>query len=900
MLETSDTRPAAALHFAGFALFPAQRRVLRDDVAVPLGSRAFDILWALAEARGAVVPKAELMARAWPGLHVEEANLRVQIAGLRKALGPEDLVASVPGVGYSLATAVLDAASATPVRRDPDAVAAPELIGRGELLADLQQRFEHQRLVTLVGPGGVGKTSVARRHAGAAARTAFVDLSALADARLAASTLAVALGLPVMSSDPTPAIVRHLAGGDWLLVLDNCEHVVETVAGLAEQLLQACPTLAILATSREPLRCEGEWVLRLDALAAPPAGDLTAREALQYPAIQLLVTRAEAAWAGFTLTDADAPVAAELCRRLDGLPLALELAAARIEAFGLEGLAGQLHDHLELLSGGRRTALPRRQTIAAALDWSYALLSPAERQVLEALAVFRGPFSLAAAVEVSAGDDLSPAAVRAAVGELSAKSLLARERTGPRLTFRLLETTRIYAARKLQASPRAPEIAARHARHVQGLIAQANEDWNPAAHQAWAEVHGRIIDEVRAALAWRFSAGQDVQAAADLVAASASLWFQLVLLDEYIGWLERGLALPGASADSRMRMHAALAHAVVQARGLHPLVPQSFEACLALAEAQEDVRHQWIAVWGLAGEASMRADYRAALGFAERLTPVVQRTGSRDAQLVQRRLLALQTHMLGRHDRALDLVAEVLAEPCLEVASAFHSQVHLDQVCAMQVIEARALWLTGAADRARAVVDAALARAAAIENAFTEAYVLSAAACPVAFWRGDPDVETLIERLTRLSVGRSLVVYESWGHAFAAARRFRLGGPPPRVTAIKALDELAVIDARLLSDETVSRCQAGTVGWCAPEALRGQGLALAAAGDLASACARFEAAERLADQQGAAALALRAATSLLEHRPGDAAVRARLAERVGNLNEGRTTRDVRAAVALLA
>src|SRR6266478_1331964 len=349
-----------AISFGPYRLLAAQRLLLERDKPVRLGSRAFDILAALVERTGEVVGKEQLIARAWPQTFVEEANLKIQVSALRRALGDGQggnrYVITVPGRGYNFVA---------PVRREEPSRASPpptvasavkhnlpfavtRMIGREEAVAALVSRLSHQRLVTVVGAGGIGKTTVAlavaeRMMASYEHGVWLVDLAPLGDPRLVPSAVATVLGLKIRTEDPLAALVAAVRDNRMLLLLDNCEHVIDAVAGLAAAVLSGARGVSILATSREPLGAAGEREYRLGPLGSPQASDgLTAGEAAAFPAVQLFVERVTAIVEDFALTDANAPAVVQICRRLDGLPLAIEFVAPRVEVLGIEGLATHL------------------------------------------------------------------------------------------------------------------------------------------------------------------------------------------------------------------------------------------------------------------------------------------------------------------------------------------------------------------------------------------------------------------------------------------------------------------------------------------------------------------------------------------------------------------------------
>src|SRR5882757_1432794 len=455
-----------AISFGPYRLLAAQRLLLERDKPVRLGSRAFDILAALVERAGEVVGKEQLIARVWPQTFVEESNLKIQVSALRRALGDGQggnrYVITVSGRGYNFVA---------PVRREepsraspPPTVASPathnlpfavtRMIGRDDAVVALVARLSRQRLVTVLGPGGIGKTTVAlavaeRMIASYEHGVWLVDLAPLSDPRLVPSAVATVLGLEIRTEDPLAALVAAVRDNRMLLLLDNCEHVIDAAAGLAAALLSGAPGVSVLATSREPLGLAGEREYRLASLGIPQASSgLTASEAAAFPAVQLFVERASAIVEDFALTDANASAVVEICRRLDGLPLDIEFAAPRVEVLGVEGLAARLDGSLQLLGTRRRTTMPRHRTMRAVVDWSYGLLSEDEQAFLRSLGIFAGGFTAeaAAAVVPDAAKTRNSAIDRLA--DLVAKSLVVVDASGAQPRFRLLDTTRAYTTEK--------------------------------------------------------------------------------------------------------------------------------------------------------------------------------------------------------------------------------------------------------------------------------------------------------------------------------------------------------------------------------------------------------------------------------------------------------------------
>ena len=405
-----------AYTFGAFRLVPKERRLLLESEPIHLGSRAFAILAALVERAGTIVSAHELMRLVWPGMTVEEANLRVQLGSLRKVLargeGGRQAIETVPLRGYCFVLPVVQSKAGLAVRPTVEAehnlpTLLTKTVGRDAAIELVSKSLATHRLVTIIGPGGIGKTTLALA-------VAHRSLALFAEGR-ALCGLFVPLGpaagcqrprirarhLRAFPENPLTGLLTRLSGKRMLILLDTCEHVVDAAAALAETLLAELPPVHILATSREALRSRGEWVFRLPSLALPSTtGGLTVEAALAFSSVELFVQRATASQDQFELSDADAPIVAGICRRLDGIPLAIEFAAARVDDLGLREIAARLHDRFSVLTRGRRTALPRHQTLSATLSWSYDLLRPDEQTTLCRLAIFRGQFTAEAAVAV--------------------------------------------------------------------------------------------------------------------------------------------------------------------------------------------------------------------------------------------------------------------------------------------------------------------------------------------------------------------------------------------------------------------------------------------------------------------------------------------------------------------
>ena len=460
--------------------------MLVDGQVVAVGPRAFDLLLFLIAQRSRVVTKNEILDSVWTGLVVEEANVQVQVSMLRKAMGRADYIATIPGRGYRF-SAVFDdgddAPHAPTARALPAmATALPELIGRDADRRALEDLLSRNRLVTVTGPGGVGKTRLAQAVAPGIALPLpdghrWVELAPLTAAGQVVSAVARATGIGLMDGADRERLAACLAGSALLLVLDNCEHLLDEVARLVATLLDQCPGIRVLATSQEPLRLDGEHIYRLECLELP-AATMAPEQARSVGALRLFETRLLAADRHFRLEDAKLGVAIDLCRQLDGNPLAIEMAAARVPTLGLEQVRELLVERLRFLTRAQRNAPQRHQSLRALLDWSHRLLSDDELKVLRRLSVFTGTFALDVAQAVASDSQLDRLAVIEAVSSMVDKSLVQMvEGEPPR--YRLLESVRVYALERLRA---AGEVSDSECRHGSALAARADR----AVQEAWS------------------------------------------------------------------------------------------------------------------------------------------------------------------------------------------------------------------------------------------------------------------------------------------------------------------------------------------------------------------------------------------------------------------------------
>ncbi|MER9119520.1 helix-turn-helix transcriptional regulator [Mesorhizobium sp. M0954] len=810
------------LSFGPFHLVARERLVTKDGAPLALGSRALDILIALISTPNEIVGKKDLMSRVWPDVVVEEGSLRFHMTRLRKALGDGKdgarYIATLPGRGYCFIAPVSQIGG--PRDEEPAAAASFQhanlpsrlgrMVGRDDDVLQLSARLNASRFVTIVGAGGVGKTTVAiavghhliDAFAGA---VLFVDLGMLGDPDLVTTAVASMLGLSVQSSDATPNLIAYLRNKRMLLILDTCEHLVDAVAPLAASIIDAASQVHILATSREALRVEGEHIYRLDALACPPDDPrLTAAVVQTFPAIQLFVERAVASGARLDVSDAEALIVASICRKLDGVALAIELAARRVESYGLQQTAALLDQRLTLLWLGSRTAPPRQKTLQATLDWSFGLLTDLERAVLRRLAVFLGHFTLDAVLEVVTSAALDRSTVLNAMDSLVAKSIIATRPLGAMMRYRLLDTTRAYVLDISIDDAEAADLAVRHAAYYRRWLEQTGIEWPGLATGEERAPHFAAINNVRAALEWCFGEGGNADIGIGLATAAAPVFLAMSLLPECHRWSERAIfALDDAALGGLDEMHlqAALGVSLMFMRGGRDAARVALEKSLAIAEERGDTLDQ-VRLLGPLNMFHLRTgNFVTALQFAKRCSAIAATLEDPVAIALAHTILGISLHLRG------DL-AEARAE--LEAAldrgprSQRTTTVYLgfEGKILAKAILARNLWLQGHPDQAMERARQAVEEAAAMDHSLTLAIALIWG-ISVFLWAGELEsAEAHIDMLISRAESHSMAPYLLVGRGFKSEVAIRHGDATGGVGGLQSsLQKLHAAPYELLTTE---------------------------------------------------------------------------------------------------
>lgn len=935
--------------FGPFRLFPDRHILLLNDEPLPVGSRALEILIALTERCGEVVTKDELFARVWPNATVEESNLRAQVALLRKALGDDHAaaryIAAVPGRGYRFVAQISrsnigsDIGPADVRNNLPRQLTQP--IGRDEAVQAVCGGFQRSRLTTVVGPGGIGKTTLAlavaeRLLASYEHGVCFLDLAPLTNAELLPGVLSSALGLAHGSSDPLRSVIAHLRPKRMLLIFDSCELVVEMAARLGEMLLREASGVHILATSREALRAEGESVYHLAPLEMPPVtAGLTASQALTYPAVRLFVDRATSHGSGYRFGDHEAPIVADICRQLDGIALAIELAAGRVEAVGTRGIAELLDDRFRLLTGGRRTALARHQTMSATLDWSYEALPDAEQTLLRRLAVFAGEFTLEAVLATTSNaGDISGALPDLA--NLVAKSLIAADAHGTMARYRLLDTTRAYALAKLSQHGERTIAVRRVADYLCAILKPSHGEVDTIPGDEWLARYGHHINNVRMVLDWAYSPQGDPEVGVALTIAAIPLWYQMSLVDECLSGVQRALSSIGpdevreARAREVMQLYRALGLSQAFKVGFALQAPAAFTKALEIAERLADPEAQLEALWGLWLSEIGLGENRAAHNAAHRFMKLA---GSSLDRFIGHRMISTTLFVMGEHRGAREHADRMLAYdiPAVAAGSASPVRFRFDPSVASRIQPAQLLWIQGFSEQAIRAARDAVDAAASSGHAISHCDAIARWACPVLIEVGDlvaadAAITTLLDQAAASALGPWQVIGRCWKGTLLIKQGLLDRGIPLLQTALSELQQgrhftlynvkfLGVLaeglatagssaEGRRFVDAAIRHSEDKAELWCIAELLRIKGdILLRDSAHTAAAEASYIASIERARLQDALSWELQATMSLarLKSERGEVAEAYQsLTQVYRRFSEGYETADLVAARALLA
>ena len=834
----------SVLRFLDFELDESRRKLTRSGHPVKIGSKALDILAVLARRAGEVVSREDLFEAVWSGSTTAENSLRVQIGALRKALGSSEsdsLVQSVAGRGYLLSASVrrVEAAELSPainpqISRGNLPDIGNNVIGREDFIARCLQT-RRTSVMSIVGPGGIGKTTVAIEFANRVRAeyeaAFFLDLAALSTASSIGPTLASLIGLSVYGDDPMPGIRAAIGQRKLIFVFDNCEHVIENAAAVIEDVSRACPNIFIVSTSREPLGISAEMVRRLGPLDTPDEGQLPSNPTA-YSAIAMFMDRVEHSLDSGAIDQVDDLLrVAAIVRKLDGIPLAIEFAAARVIDLGLGQLLDSLGEPLAVLRRGRRTAPRRQQTLQATLDWSYGYLTEHERTVLQALSVFAQNFTREGAASVCA-HLLENEEIEDAIWGLQSKSLLSRSEAGTAL--RLLATTREYAWAKLVAQERDAEVRNAHARFVLMRLRHAELEWDKLPTHQWLASYGGLINDLRFALSYSEVVGE-TRLFLELVAGSGLLWTQLGLMSEQFRYIEQAVAaldqgrLQDAEIDSQLRSaYGAIAYNVHSVAGDTEAVRQ-FDLAAASARTLGDTTKIMRAKSGVCAVLTTQGRYREAFELASSLRDEL---GVASESAVHR-IHAHNSHYLGKHSAAFDYAERALYANGVNVRGTLTSGANFGQKTLSLMIMAKTAYLRGEVGNSLALLDELIADVMEVDHPISTCLALSVGACPIYLGLGMHEKgRYYLEILRDISTRNSLIRWREWADGFdyalgtdiiapsAALAALKIGGNGPR------LENTIVVGGERMGLDLVDIALGGEAGWCEPELMRLKGTRL--------------------------------------------------------------------------
>jgi predicted ATPase/DNA-binding winged helix-turn-helix (wHTH) protein/Tfp pilus assembly protein PilF len=622
-------------------LDPEARVLTHAGAPVPLGARGVAVLAALVSRPHEYVQKAAIMEAAWSGLVVEEANLAVQISAIRRALarvpGGEGWIETLSRRGYRFVGPVVDIIGPAESAANPDGERTnlPQVlnsfVGRGRELSEIRQLLPTCRLLTLIGTGGIGKTRLALQAAAEACAAHrdgvwFVDLAPLINPALVPSAVAQALRLDPPAGKPlVRALCDHLQAKELLLFLDNCEHLLKGCAGLTELLLRETARVSVIATSREPLRVDIERVYPIDVLPLPdPTAD--AQAIASSDAVQLFVERVRQHHPRFNLQEHRARAVAEICLRLDGIPLALELAAARVAVLSVEHILRLLDQRFRLLTSGSRSDLPRQQTLRAMIDWSYDLLDEAEKQLFARLSVFAGGWTLAAAEVIGGGEAIAKGDVAFVLIALVEKSLVIVNEDGDR--YRLLETIREYAAERLKAAGDGERVRERHRDYFLALAEEAEPKLMGTEQATWLRRLEEEHDNLRSALEWSLTVPESAEGLR-FCGALQRFWWTRGHLSEGREWCARSLGPQGADPTVVRARTLSAAGLLAYWQGDYPSARTQHEESLAIRQQLGDRSGMGASLSNLGMVARSQGDYASARALYEQSLTIKQELGDR-------------------------------------------------------------------------------------------------------------------------------------------------------------------------------------------------------------------------------------------------------------------------------
>lgn len=932
--------------FCDCKLIPDRRSLLHGDVPLQIGTRAFDILHLLVARSGEVVPKEDLLRFAWPHTTVEASNLKVNISTLRRILprrpSEPPCIATVPGQGYRFVAPLrtygdLSQAANLPVSTAMGQMPViPPIIGRDGIVEQLQARLRQTGHVTIVGAAGVGKTTIAiaaaqRWASDYADGVCFVDLASIADPELVHPAVALALGVNFNVTNRLAGIVDALRDRHMLLLLDNCEHLLGMTSALIEHLRLTAPGVHVVATSREPLRSRTEALYRLSPLECPDAEDaVDAVSAETFSAVALFVARAREVQ-GYQFHDDDAPIVAAICRRLDGIALAIELAVSNLPRHDPAALLKQLEHSFDLPGSPARMVHFRHQTLLATLDWSYRLLSMDEARLLRRLSVFASSFTMEDVIGVY-GDLGSAEDAVTGTQALVAKSLLSLMHDSDRIRYRLLDSTKRFAGDRLRATDEHLAAMTACARHFLDMFERAEAEWQWRARTDWIASYAHYASDLRNVIQWSLDEGHDLDTGIRLTCAAIPFWDELSAVSESRERVERALrqadALSRCDPSLKLKLFTSYATSLNFSDLLGAEADAAWSEGFRSACETGNLEYQLRTLWGLAVLQTFSGRHRAAIATIERFEVIAQRGNERSVTLDGERLKSSTDFYRGEILSSHNALSVLMEEHSHAVSEPRVSRFHVDRYVLLRVSFAMSLWMRGEQGRAMAVLDEALDRSMRLDHLATYSNALAQAGVPLALQCGMNDLAlSRLETLTRNLTLREIPIWRPVRNFFdgillcenrdesgieivrsaideLVANNFLIRLPMYLTMSAEAALRFGRLDLACIDiDRAFETSEAQDERWYLPETMRVQAILQLQRGERAIAEASLARAADTARRSGATSFRLRATTDLaaiwvMQKRPQDAA--ALLQPVYDEFDANCTSRDAIRARSLLA
>ena len=930
---STGTHPSTAENsaFGSFLLHPLARRLEKDGAPVTLGGRALDILVLLVARAGEVVSHHELQSAVWPNVLVEQSSLRVQMNLLRKALGETDeggqYIINITGRGYCFVapvTRILEEPSSGPANAETSLPRLKPLVGRDQVIRRVIAQLVEKRFVTLVGTGGVGKTAVAVAAAAALVpafnrAVYFLDLGEVTSPHAAHVMLGrAALRRIVVAEGAVQGLADSLRGKRLLIVLDCCDRIAGAMGELAATLLRATRDVHVLATSRERLGGDGETVISLPPLATPPdAATLPAAALAEYAGVKLMTHLISRFGGSVAPSDADLRAMANMTRRLDGLPLALELAAAGIAQNGVEQTSSMIDSRFALFMTSLQATMPRHASLSATLEWGYDQLTTEQKMIFRSLSVFSGPFAMDGVRHVAADVDMDEQAVTTAFMALLAKSMIAHEAGNETLRYRMLDTTRAFGMSKLLTLGEGDVVKRRHAAFMTRYLTRANAGVRGPSFGRQSETLSCNIHNIRSALEWCFSPFGEASLGARLAAASAQVFATLWLHAEGLSWAHRALSSLGeecAGTQLELDLRIAILVSACEPATFHHVQAQ-LPAVIALSDKWGD--HVWRAE-ARALDIMLMAETRPIEKTIENAVVVREisvLSGDTPTRLLGDWVLGLAYHLAGVLNEVGPLCTSAATFVFSEESVFFGTAHMLAQTGALGSL-ARTLWLQGKCDTALRLAREAVIRLPDAANTQTLRKFL----VPLFTWCGAfEDAENLLAHVDEeaaheidagtayMHAGALSLARGHLDHAVSAlqeAQTRRWSVAERGIVTINLAEALALrgnyLQARRMIEQAVEMVKGFGDSFFTPERYRVLGVVLSAGppAEAPAAEAWFLRAIACATRQGSLSFALRAATNLARfyQARGDAAqAYAMLAGIYNQFTEGFDTPDLLAA-----